>query len=130
MAEMLYGIRAVTRTPLSFCWVDAEFLAAHEVYAWQHMTTWVPPSEGYEGFSRVDCSRAIASGLRFRPLAETARDTLDWWNSLPEERRSAPRAGLPAEKETEVLAAWHARGDEAAAPAEQDDGGDEAGPQD
>jgi len=129
MAEMLYGIRAVTSAAVSFTWVEAGFLAANEVYAWQHMTTWVPPSEGYEGFSRVDCSRAIKSGLRFRPLAETARDTLDWWNGLPEERRSEPRAGLPAEKETEVLAAWHARPSEPSEPAPAAAGGDEDGPQ-
>jgi 2'-hydroxyisoflavone reductase len=109
IAEMLYGIRAATTGPISFTWADAEFLSAHGVQPWAHMTAWVPPAEGYEGFGAVDCSRAIARGLTFRPLAETARDTIEWWNGLPEERRSKPRAGLAPEKETEVLAAWHAR---------------------
>jgi 2'-hydroxyisoflavone reductase len=74
-----------------------------------HMTVWIPPADGYEGFSKVDCSRALAQGLTFRPLAETVRDTLAWWYALPEERRAKPRAGLPPEREAEVLAAWHAR---------------------
>ena len=118
IAEMLYGIRAVTSREMSFTWVDADFLAAQEVQPWAHMTCWVPPTEGYEGFSLIDCSRAIAAGLTFRPLAETARDTLTWWNSLPEERRATPRAGLPREKEREVLAAWKKRDEK---PAEVDE---------
>ena len=38
--------------------------------------------------------------------AITARDTLAWWSELPQERREKPRAGLPADREAEVLAAW------------------------
>jgi 2'-hydroxyisoflavone reductase len=109
IAEMLYGIRAVTSADVSFTWVDADFLAAHEVAPWAHMTVWVPPRGGYEGFATVSCARAMAAGLSYRPLAATARDTLDWWYELPEDRRAEPKAGLPAEKEAEVLAAWHAR---------------------
>lgn len=109
VAGMLYGIRAVTSTPVTFTWVDADFLEAHEVAPWQEMTVWVPPRAGYEGFSRVSNRRALEAKLTFRPLAETARDTLDWWKSLPEERRAKPRAGLAPAKEAEVLAAWHAR---------------------
>ncbi len=108
IAEMLYGIRAATSANVSFTWVDADFLQEHEIRPWGHMPTWIPPREGMEGFSRVDCSKAIREGLTFRPLADTARDTILWWDSLPEERRAQPRAGLPAEREAEVLAAWHA----------------------
>ena len=43
-------------------------------------------------------------------MTETARDTVDWWNEQPEDRRAEPRAGLSAEREQEVLAAWKARG--------------------
>ena len=35
---------------------------------------------------------AVAAGLPMRPLADTARDTLAWWNSLPGERRETLRA--------------------------------------
>ena len=73
------------------------------------MPTWIPPREGTEGFSRVDCSKAIAAGLTFRPLAETASDTITWFKTLPAERQSEMGAGLSAEREVEVLAAWQAR---------------------
>jgi 2'-hydroxyisoflavone reductase len=108
MAELLYGIRAVTSNlEISFTWVDADFLDEHEVRAWSEMTSWVPPRGEMAGFSSFDNSRAVAAGLRFRPLALTAKDTLDWWQTLPQERTAKPRAGLDPEKEKRVLAAWH-----------------------
>ncbi len=109
IAEMLYGIRAVTNANVTFTWLDADFLQEHEVRPWRHMPTWIPPRDGMEGFSRVNCSKAIGRGLTFRALAETALDTLRWWKTLPDERRQNPRAGLPAAREQEVLLAWHGR---------------------
>jgi 2'-hydroxyisoflavone reductase len=42
-------------------------------------------------------------------VADTTKDTLEWYHSLPAERRNAKlRAGLAPEREVEVLAAWHA----------------------
>ncbi len=108
MAEMLYGIRAVTSTPVTFTWVQADFLREHEVGAWMEMPVWVYPGEETQGFSTYDCTKAIQAGLAFRPLAETARDTLNWWKSLPEESQGL-RTGVAPEKEAEILRAWHAR---------------------
>jgi 2'-hydroxyisoflavone reductase len=51
----------------------------------------------------------LAKGLTFRPLAETARDTLAWFKSLPQDRQSKTKAGLTPVREAEVLAAWHKR---------------------
>jgi len=109
IGTMLTEMRDALSSDATFTWVDADFLDEHEVQPWGHMTTWVPPRDGYEGFGRVSIERALAAGLEFRPLGDTTRDTVEWWNSLDEERRATPRAGLPAERETEVLAAWHAR---------------------
>jgi 2'-hydroxyisoflavone reductase len=109
VAGMLYGIRAITSVAVSFTWVNADFLAERDVRPWSHMPAWLPPRDGNEGYGSISRARAIEKGLSFRPLAVTAQDTLEWWKSLPEERRSRPRAGLSAEREAEVLAAWHAR---------------------
>ena len=110
MAEMLYGIKAVTGGDVRFTWVNADFLSARGVRAWSHMPTWVPPRGEMEGFSRYSIRRALEKGLTFRPLAVTARETLDWHYSRPEERRKNLRAGLSAAREREVLADWHAGG--------------------
>ena len=54
--------------------------------------------------------RAIAAGLTFRPHADTVADLLAWFHALPADRQAKPRAGITAEREAEVLAAWKARG--------------------
>jgi 2'-hydroxyisoflavone reductase len=51
--------------------------------------------------------RALGAGLRFRPLEDTARDTLAWERSLAADTRPASPALTPA-REAEVLAAWAA----------------------
>ena len=45
--------------------------------------------------------------MTFRPLADTVKATLDWWATLPADRRAKLRAGITREREVEVLAAWH-----------------------
>jgi 2'-hydroxyisoflavone reductase len=109
IAGMLYGIRATVDNVISFTWVPADFLAKHEVQEWMQMTVWVPPVGEYAGFSSTNIDRAIAAGLTFRPLADTAVATMDYWNSLPAEKRENPRAGCPPDLEEKVLAAWHAQ---------------------
>jgi 2'-hydroxyisoflavone reductase len=52
----------------------------------------------------ADPSAAVAAGLRYRPLAETARDTLAWLRSTGQDEG----LGLDPEREAAVLAAWHA----------------------
>lgn len=112
MAELLYGIKAVTTAGAQFTWVAAEFLRANKVQAWRDMPVWVPP-QGRPGFSRRSVAKAVAAGLTFRPLADTARATLEWHKTRPEAEQQAlaegKLAGLPAAREAEVLAAWHAR---------------------
>jgi 2'-hydroxyisoflavone reductase len=114
---MLDGCIAALGSNATLTWADAEFLAAHEVEPWMQLTVWVPPDSEFGGLGAVDGSAAWTAGLTTRPVGETAKDTLAYWNALPEERRKEPRAGLPAEREAEVLAAWHARGSEATATA-------------
>lgn len=108
MAEMLHGIRAVTSSPVRITWVAADFLREHDVGAWMEMPVWVYPGPDTRGFMEWDGARARAAGLTFRPLADTARDTLAWWNAGPGRER-ALRTGLAPEKEAAILRAWHAR---------------------
>ena len=84
-------------------WVPTPFLEKQEVAPWVELPVW---TGGEPGFATIDARKAIARGLTFRPVVDTARDTLAWWQSLPEERRQKPKAGLAPEKEAAVLAAW------------------------
>ena len=104
MAEFLYGVRAITSTPLSFTWVDEQFLMDREA----RFQLWYPPTEGaIRGLSRVRSHKGVAVGLKFRPLAVTALDTLEWFRSLPEERRNAFELNL--ERDRRILGEWRAR---------------------
>ncbi len=105
IGEMLYGIRGVTTTPTKFVWVPADFLAAQEVRPWSDMPVWIPPARS-PGFATRNVEKAIAAGLTFRPMADTARATLDWYDTQSDDRKAQLRAGLAPEREREVLAAW------------------------
>ena len=65
--------------------------------------------------ARADTTRytAVAKGLTFRPLAVTAKDTLDWHAARPAAEQQALAdgkiAGMAAEREAAVLAAWKAK---------------------
>lgn len=107
MREMLEACRPGADTAIT--WAPWPFLEKHDVAPWSDMPAWVPPVGEHAGLAATDCTRAIAQGLCFRPIAETARDTLAWWQGLPEERRGAMKAGLAAAREERILAAWRHR---------------------
>ena len=102
-------MRPLANGKVDFTFVPADFLREQNVRPWSDMPTWIPPIGETAGFSRVSIKRALDRGLTFRPIAETSRDTLDWWRSLPAERQATLRAGIKPEREAEVLAAWHAK---------------------
>jgi 2'-hydroxyisoflavone reductase len=102
-AEMLYGIRAITSSPMQFTWVATSFLRQHEVKPYSDMPIWTPG----DPFAAVDQSFAIASGLTFRSLAATSLDTLEWHRTRPGEAQNELRIGIKPEREREVLEAWH-----------------------
>ena len=109
MAEMLGAIRAVMSTDAHLTWVDADFLAANTVRPWSDMPVWIPPRGQTVGFAQRSIARALAKGLTFRPLADTVRETLAFYDQQTEERKAQLRAGLAADRERQVLAAWKAR---------------------
>jgi 2'-hydroxyisoflavone reductase len=106
MGALLAACKSESHSDATFTWADAHFLAEQKVEPWSDMPVWVPAEGDSFGFARLDVRKAIGRGLSFRPVAETVCDTLAWWKTLPEERRSKLRAGLSRAREAEVLAAW------------------------
>ena len=53
--------------------------------------------------------RTFRAGLRFRPLAVTVRDTLEWQRKRPAEKQQRLAAGLAADEEAQLLAKWQAK---------------------
>ena len=112
MHAFVYGAHAAFSTPASFVPVtDYDFLVEHEI---TEVTPWVLPIGDNYGTARASIDRAVAAGLSFKPLAETVRDTHDWWYSgvVSEERqaRMVSGEGSLMAREAEIIAAWRARG--------------------
>jgi len=114
MRTFVEGIIAGTRDPAPPApavpvFIDADFLEAQGVSP-QSFPLWIPPVGESAGFHNRTIAKAIKAGLKFRPLDDTARTTLAWYRSLPEEtQKNMIPPGVPAEKEQEVIAAWKAK---------------------
>jgi len=110
MGKLLNGCQEVSGSDARFTWCDSGFLEEQEVSAWGDMPCWVPAEDDYLGFGKVSAAKAVAAGLGRRPLDTTIRETINWWNDQPVERRDRMRAGIAPDREAEVLRAWHDRG--------------------
>lgn len=100
---MLDGTKAALKSEAKFTWASEEFLTEQKVQPWSDMPVWTGKESG---LARAKIDGALSKGLTFRPLAETARDTLAWFKSLPQDRQSKMRAGITPVREAGVLAAW------------------------
>lgn len=107
---LLGDVARGTGAKANLVWVPWTFLKKQGVAPWSDLPVWIPAGEPESGIAAVAIARAVRKGLRFRPVADTARDTLAWWKALPEDRRAKLRAGLARDREKAVLAAWRAEG--------------------
>jgi 2'-hydroxyisoflavone reductase len=107
LSDVLLSSLNITGSGATIEWVGESFLTDNEVAFWSELPLCVGSGEDHAGFMAINCRKALAYGLAFRPLEETIRDTLAWFDEQPVQR--ALRAGLSAEREAELLAQWHAR---------------------
>ena len=111
MNRFVHGAHAAVSSPAEFVAVDDyDFLREHGV---SFTVPWIMPVGDNYGSARVNNGHAIAHGLTFRPLAESVRDTLEWWKSdaYPEERRERMLSGERSliTREAAILEAWSRR---------------------
>lgn len=114
MGGLLEACRSAAASDASLTWVDETFLVERGVQPWTHLPLWMPESRvSHRYFHRIDISRALAAGLAFRPLEETARDTLSWQLS-PEGASLREKFGVQMPDETlaparerALLDEWH-----------------------
>lgn len=105
--EMVSGCKAVVSTPVEFVPVDEKWLLEHGVAPWMGLPLWLPEDPEFAGAGTISRAKAVAAGCTFRPLADTARDTLEWWrkkNAGPYEWGKNPRQpGLSLAREADLL---------------------------
>jgi 2'-hydroxyisoflavone reductase len=102
MGELLDTCVQVTGNVAQLHWVTPEAVLAAGVEPWTELPIWLPPGELHDLLHRGDVSKALAAGLRCRPVAETIADTWAWLSSLdrePPQRSDRPAPGLSAEAE-------------------------------
>jgi 2'-hydroxyisoflavone reductase len=100
MEAFLSEIRAATRSDSRLVWVDEELLLAHGVKPAHELPLWVAPGANPETayFFGLSVEKALAAGLRHRPLAETIADAL-------EQATTVPGVGLGAVRERGLVEA-------------------------
>ena len=106
MGRLLVDSQAVSGATVEPVWVSEAFIREQNAAANGGLPMWHPRQDGMAEGLYVSGAAARAAGLYNRPVRETTRDLLAWWKTLPPSRTQKPRAGLSAEREAQLLAAW------------------------
>lgn len=109
IGTLLDTCKTVSKSDARFTWVDTKFLEERKIAPWSDLPVWIPAEGDEAGAGQISNAKAKAAGLKYRPLADTVQDTLDWFRTEPEEHQKKLKAGLTAEREAAALKAWHAR---------------------
>ncbi|MFG2113603.1 NAD-dependent epimerase/dehydratase family protein [Streptomyces sp. NPDC048718] len=113
MGELLAACVEATGSEAELVWVDEQFLLDHDVAPWSELPLWAPDVPEFAGTWTPSSAKALAAGMRCRPVAETVVDT---WRALQDGGYPPPKylqgkmpVGLDEGKRDAVLAAWDAR---------------------
>ena len=107
LGDLLDACIAATGSGATLRWVDQERVLAAGIQPWTQLPVWLPTGPHADAMHHGDVSRAIAAGLRRRPLAETVADTWGWLQALggvAPQRPDRPVVGLDRALERAVLA--------------------------
>jgi 2'-hydroxyisoflavone reductase len=120
--EMISTVQRAINSKVEPVYVSAEFLRGKGVRPYFDMPLWWPPRNDYvvpnmpsglgggEGAFRVSGERARGKGLTPRPLADTARDLLAWYEKAHGAWPETGRPGLTIERERALLTEWKQAG--------------------
>ncbi|QPP11126.1 NAD-dependent epimerase/dehydratase family protein [Streptomyces bathyalis] len=108
MGELLRTCVDVTGGHAQLRWRTPESVLASGAEPWTGLPVWLPPgSADYEHMHRSDVSKALAAGLRCRPVEETVADTWAWLRRIggrAPQRPDRPKKGMDEETEARLLA--------------------------
>ncbi|WP_037910689.1 NAD-dependent epimerase/dehydratase family protein [Actinacidiphila yeochonensis] len=108
MGELLAECAAVTGSDAVLRWAAPETVLAAGIEPWTQLPVWLPPGADHVTMHQGDVGKALAAGLRCRPVGETVADTWRWLASIggsaPQRPDRAP-VGLDPAVEARVLAA-------------------------
>ncbi|OXS31948.1 SDR family oxidoreductase [Streptomyces sp. XY006] len=109
MGTLLDACARVTGGAAELRWTEPGVIVEAGIEPWTQLPVWVPPgSDLHDALHSADVSRALATGLRCRPVEETVADTWSWLRSIggvAPQRPDRTVKGLDPEVEAKVLAA-------------------------
>jgi nucleoside-diphosphate-sugar epimerase len=106
MGELLETCVRVTGSDAVLRWAEPGVIEAAGIEPWTQLPVWLPPGELHDTLHRGDVGKALAAGLRCRPVKETVTDTWEWLQGLggqAPQRPDRPAPGLDPEVERGVL---------------------------
>lgn len=106
--EFLAQVQRGVNGNAQLTWVDTDFLLDQKVRPYADLPVWQVARGRTTGFAQFDLTPELKAGLKVRSMEATARDTIEWWRTLPKERQVL-KAGMKPEREKELLALWKAR---------------------
>jgi nucleoside-diphosphate-sugar epimerase len=108
MSTLLQACVRATGSGAELRWTAPAAVLGAGIEPWTQLPVWVPPgSDLHDALHGADVSRAVATGLRCRPVAETVTDTWHWLQSIggtAPQRPDRPAVGLDPAVEAKVLA--------------------------
>lgn len=110
MGEFLRECVRVTGSDAELCWTPPSTVLAAGIEPWIQLPVWLPPGEDHDTMHRSDVSKALAAGLRCRPVGQTVADTWAWLQEIggtAPQRPDRPRKGVDPEVEAKVLGTAH-----------------------
>jgi len=106
MLELLNNCIKILNSHANLIWVDQKFLKENKVGEWIDLPIWIADKK-LSGLMQTNCNKAFANRLKFRPLENTIKDTLEYCQSRPKDYQW--KAGLSSERETELLKKWNTK---------------------
>ncbi|MFG2893770.1 NAD-dependent epimerase/dehydratase family protein [Streptomyces sp. NPDC048248] len=106
MGELLESCVRVTGSDAALRWTAPQDVLAAGIEPWSELPAWLPAGEAHDTMYGADISKALAVGLRCRPVGETVADTWAWLRSIggvAPQRPDRPVVGLAPEKEAAAL---------------------------
>jgi nucleoside-diphosphate-sugar epimerase len=106
MGALLAAARRAVGSDAELVWTPPEAILAAGIEPWTELPIWLPPDGEEAGMHAGNVTRALAAGLRCRPVDETVADTWRWLlaEGDPQPLPGPPVLGLDPVKEQRVLA--------------------------
>ncbi len=104
--DLLLEMKKTLNNDVQIHWMDKSFLMEEMKLApWVQLPFWIPLEDDPEpGFYQIRNAKAIAAGLTFRPVQETIKDAMRYFDRAA--FKYGEGGGISLEREQEIIEIW------------------------